>query len=105
MKHIFASRDLIKGMLRDACIIIVLLFITWYVRCLPEKLFNDPFSTVLLDRNASLLGAKIAADGQWRFSPAELVPYKFEKCIIGFEDRTFYEHYGISVNGIGRAVV
>ncbi len=83
----------------------LLFFIYWYINCLPKKLFSDSTSTVLLDRNGVLLGAKIAADGQWRFSAAQSVPQKFETCLIEFEDRTFYQHHGISINGIGRAIV
>lgn len=78
---------------------------TWYINCLPEKLFCDPTSTVLLDKNSVLLGAKIASDGQWRFAPTDAVPPKFEKCLLQFEDRTFYSHYGISISGIGRALL
>ncbi len=77
----------------------------WYINCLPDKLFNDSTSTVLLDKDGNLLGAKIAGDGQWRFSPEKTVPEKFEKCLIQFEDRDFYSHVGISVRGIGRAIV
>ncbi|MCW3103823.1 MAG: pbpC [Bacteroidetes bacterium] len=105
MKRIRINKPLLKGISRDVAFIGFCLFITWYLRCIPEKLFNDPTSTVLLDRNGVLLGAKIAGDGQWRFSPAGSIPSKFEKCIIEFEDRNFYGHYGISINGIGRAVV
>jgi len=50
----------------------LLVFSVWYINCLPDKLFNDSTSTVLLDKNGNLLGAKIAGDGQWRFSPKKL---------------------------------
>lgn len=83
----------------------LVIFGIWYVNCLPDKLFSDSTSTVLLDKDGNLLGAKIAADGQWRFSPEQAVPKKFEQCLIQFEDRDFYSHIGISVRGIGRAVV
>jgi penicillin-binding protein 1C len=79
-------------------------FTIWYINCLPEQLFNDGTSTVLLDKDGNLLGAKIAADGQWRFSPSKKIPEKFARCLIEFEDRTFYEHLGISARGIGRAI-
>ncbi|MCW3072476.1 MAG: pbpC [Bacteroidetes bacterium] len=105
MKKIRINKPLLKGFSRDFAFIGFCLFITWYAGCLPERLFSDPTSTVLLDRNGVLLGAKIAGDGQWRFSAADSIPSKFEKCIIEFEDRNFYGHYGISINGIGRAVV
>lgn len=79
------------------------LFAIWYIRCLPDPLFVKETSTVLLDNDAGLLGAKIAPDGQWRFSPGKYVPAKFETCLLEFEDRNFYRHCGISVRGIGRA--
>ena len=39
----------------------------WFYFCLPETLFNDSLSLVVYDKNDHLLGARIAADGQWRF--------------------------------------
>ena len=98
------SKGIIK-ILKDLILLSFLVFTHWYAFCLPEKLFSNPTSTVLLDRKGVLLGAKIAEDGQWRFSATDSIPPKFEKCIIEFEDRTFYQHCGISINGIGRAIV
>ncbi|TNE56116.1 MAG: penicillin-binding protein 1C [Bacteroidetes bacterium] len=77
----------------------------WYINCLPEKLFSDSTSTVLFDANNELLGARIAGDGQWRFPESDSVPHKFEVCLLAFEDRNFYSHFGISLKGLGRAVV
>src|ERR1041385_228452 len=51
----------------------------FYAFCLPKNLFTDPTSTVLLDKNGKLLGAKIADDGQWRFPDRKTVPYKFSQ--------------------------
>ncbi len=82
----------------------VVIFTLWYVNCLPDQLFNDPTSTVLLDKKGNLLGAKIADDGQWRFESQAHVPEKFKTCILEFEDRNFYGHYGISIRGISRAL-
>jgi len=84
---------------------LLLLFGWWYINCLPDQLFNDSTSTVLLDKDGNLLGARIAGDGQWRFSAGKTVPKKFEECLLQFEDRDFYTHYGISAKGIGRALV
>lgn len=94
-----------KRWLKRLFLLCFILFIAWYVQCLPKVLFNDPTSTVVLDRNRELLGAKIAADGQWRFQQGDSVPYKFETCIMQFEDRNFYGHIGISFKGIGRSIV
>lgn len=81
-----------------------IVFTIWYINCLPRELFDDSTSTVLLDKDGNLLGAKIADDGQWRFEAKRPVPEKFKTCILEFEDRNFYSHYGISFKGIGRAL-
>ncbi|XLS31040.1 penicillin-binding protein 1C [Flavobacteriaceae bacterium M23B6Z8] len=75
--------------------IIFILFIAYYF-CLPSDLFEDPTSTVIEARNGQLLGAKIAADGQWRFPEMNRVPDKFKQCILYFEDQYFYEHPGFN---------
>ena len=75
----------------------------WWLFCLPEKLFDKPRSTHILDRNGQLIAAKIADDGQWRFPEADSVPTKFEACIIAYEDRRFYKHLGISPAAVIRA--
>jgi penicillin-binding protein 1C len=85
--------------------LVLLIGLVWYVNCLPDNLFSDSTSTVLLDRNGNLLGAKIAADGQWRFPENTAVPAKMAACLIEFEDRDFRSHVGISAKGIGRALV
>jgi penicillin-binding protein 1C len=82
---------------------IVLFLVFLYILWLPSTLFTDPTSTVLLDNQGHLLGAKIADDGQWRFEACDSVPHKFEKCILEFEDKNFYTHIGISAKGIFRA--
>jgi penicillin-binding protein 1C len=105
MKQSLPPKLFFKKVLKICSVFGLLAFTYWYITCLPVKLFQNPTSTVLLDRNGVLLGAKIASDGQWRFSATDSVPAKFEKCLIEFEDRNFYGHYGISINGIGRAVI
>ena len=94
---------LVKRFKYSIGICFIAVFLTWLF-CLPKTLFNDPTSTVILDRNGELLGASIAADGQWRFPYNPNVPEKFKKAIIQFEDRTFLSHWGVSARGIGRAL-
>lgn len=71
---------------------------------MPDVLFSDPTSTVILDRDGKLLGARIANDGQWRFPERTTVPYKFAQCLIQFEDRQFYNHPGVNPVAIFRAI-
>ncbi|MEI7500303.1 MAG: penicillin-binding protein 1C [Bacteroidota bacterium] len=82
------SRHLVKYLLCFVLGLFALLF--WF--SLPRPLFHDPLSTVLLDREGNLLGAKISADQQWRFPEGDGVPEKFRKAITNYEDRYFYYH-------------
>ena len=59
---------------------------------------------ILEDNQGNLLGARIAADGQWRFPYNELLSEKFIDAIIEFEDRRFYKHPGVDPIGIARAM-
>src|SRR5664280_2599122 len=65
--------------------------------------FRTPFSTVVEASDGSLLGARIADDGQWRFPGFDSVPGKFEKALLTFEDKYFYWHPGINPVSVARA--
>ncbi len=67
--------------------------------------FRAPLSTVVEARDGSLLGARIADDGQWRFPGSGQVPEKFEKSLLTFEDSWFYYHPGINPVSLLRAFV
>ena len=71
---------------------------------LPNRLFHSPTSYVIEDNTGKLLGASIAADGQWRFPATGTVPDKFAKCIIAFEDKRFYYHPGVDPIALARAL-
>lgn len=75
-----------------------------YYFSLPRQLFNVPTSFVVEDADGELLSAAIAADGQWRFPPAsEGVPEKFTKCLVTYEDKRFYRHWGVDPLALARA--
>ena len=98
----------LKNILKKPKIIIISVFLPvcfllfWF--CLPSPLFNSPTSYVLDDADGRLLGAAIAADGQWRFPPEADVPEKFIQCIITFEDKRFLHHPGFDMLALGRAI-
>jgi penicillin-binding protein 1C len=59
----------------------------------PRPLFREPVSSVLLARDGSLLGARIAADGQWRFPDLEAAA---AFAAARSPTRTaFYDHAGV----------
>ena len=75
-----------------------------YAFCLPDPLFDAPVCTVLEDRHGRLIGARIAADGQWRFPAQDRLPDKFEACLTTFEDQRFRYHPGFDPLALGRAL-
>ena len=83
--------------------IILFLFLCLYF-FLPATILDDPCSTIIEDRNGTLLGAKIADDGQWRFPYNESIPEKFKQALLLFEDRNFFYHPGVNIQSLLRAL-
>lgn len=67
--------------------------------------FVSPCSTVVEAADGTLLGARIADDGQWRFPESGRVPEKFEKALLTYEDRWFRYHPGVNPVALVRAVL
>ncbi len=84
--------------------LIFLLSISFWFFCLPRPLFNTPYSTVVLDNEGQLLGAKIATDGQWRFPLMEKCPVRFAQAALAFEDHRFFHHVGLDPFAVIRAL-
>lgn len=70
----------------------------------PDYPFNVPYSIVITDSSGTLLSAHIAKDGQWRFQESDSVPYKFQQCIVTYEDKRFFKHNGVDLLAILRAL-
>ena len=79
-------------------------FGAWFWQMLPKPLFDAPLSYVAEARDGTLLSARIAADGQWRFPPRAEIPVKFRRALILFEDKRFESHPGVDALAIARAV-
>lgn len=72
----------------------------------PVPSFDDtPYATVLESSDGSLLGARIASDGQWRFPLEDTVAEKFKQALLYFEDEYFYWHLGVNPVSIGKALI
>ncbi len=82
---------------------ISLLFLIPFYCCLPEKLFSDNFSTVLLSKEGEVLSARLAIDGQWRIAQTDSIPKKFTTALLAFEDQYFYYHLGVNPVAISKA--
>ncbi len=91
-----------KRRLVAAGILFGLFVLVWLF--LPLDLFDDPSSPVLFSEEGRLLGARTAADEQWRFPPGECVPERFCRVLLQYEDRRFYMHPGVDPLAVARAL-
>ncbi len=88
---------------KHAFLLLLLLALLTYIFSLPKPLFDGPMSQVLESKTGELLGARIASDGQWRFPVSDSIPEKFKVAITQFEDRRFYQHWGVDIRALFRA--
>ncbi|MBP5318186.1 MAG: penicillin-binding protein 1C [Paludibacteraceae bacterium] len=70
----------------------------------PAPLFDSPCATVAVAADGQLLGARISADGQWRFPPLAQAPERIAAAQVLYEDKRFRWHVGIDLLSLGRAV-
>ena len=85
-------------------VLFLLVFSIWYVfLALPRPLFDRPYSPVLEDARGSLLSARVAADGQWRFPVTDSLSEKYIRAVTTFEDKRFFRHPGFDVRALARA--
>ncbi len=62
-------------------------------------------SVEVVDRNGDLLRAYTVADGRWRLAlPEDRVDARYLAMLIAYEDRRFYQHPGVDVRSLLRAV-
>lgn len=96
-----------KGAFKPRMLLLYLLIgmlLTFLLIPLPSFQAHTAYSTVLEAEDGSLLGARIARDGQWRFPLSDSIPLKFEQALLLFEDEHFYAHPGINPFSILRAL-
>ena len=59
-----------------AVMLFIILFLFWW-SILPVPLFQDPYATVLFDREGQVMGMKVADDGQMRFEEVQDLPPRY----------------------------
>lgn len=94
-----------SGKVKILIVTVVVLTIFYFI--LPRQLFNPSYSTILEDRSGILLGARIAADGQWRFPPeggADTLSERYVRALVLYEDKNYFRHAGVSLPSLIRAV-
>ena len=82
------------------------LALTLWVRSLPPlpRAETLPVSVEVIDRDGRLLRPYATADGRWRLrARIEDVDPRYVRMLIAYEDRRFYEHYGVDPVAMIRA--
>lgn len=64
---------------------------------------KQQYSIVVYDKDHHLMGARISADGQWRFPPVNQLPTNYITCLKYFEDKRFNWHPGVDIIALSRA--
>ncbi|QKF64721.1 penicillin-binding protein 1C [Campylobacter corcagiensis] len=59
-------------------------------------------SKILYDKNGEIISMKLSDDGYWKYSADEIPPL-IKKSVINFEDKYFYNHFGVNPFSIIRA--
>lgn len=62
------------------------------------------YSEVVWSDGSEILSARVARDGQWRFPPSDFQSPKFEQALLEYEDHRFYDHFGVDLIALGRAI-
>jgi penicillin-binding protein 1C len=77
----------------------------WVYSLGPPPLGKDiETSHAVLDREGKLLRAYATSEGRWRLPATEKdVDPRFLKLLFAYEDKRFYEHYGVDLLALGRA--
>ena len=93
-------------MSRRKAILLILLevLLALWLCCLPRDLFKVRLRDGRHRPRGRTAGARIAADGQWRFPPCDTVPARYATALIQFEDRHFRRHPGVDPLALVRAL-
>lgn len=72
---------------------------------IPDPLFADNYSTIVLDEHGQLLRVFLNADQQWLMpDDGRAIPDKLKTAVIHYEDKRFTKHLGIDPIALGRAI-
>lgn len=77
----------------------------YFLTLVPRPVFKENYSTVITDRNGEILRVFLSDDGQWCFPPDTTeIPDKLKTCVLNFEDKRFYYHFGVDPIATSRAL-
>lgn len=73
---------------------------------MPMDKLSTPPSTCIYDHDGGLMYAFLAPDDRWRIKVTyEDVSDEFLRILVAYEDRWFWQHFGVNPLALGRAVI
>jgi len=97
----------ILARITGAVVLIALAGAGWVYSLGASPLSKDlDYSHIVLDRDGRLLRAYATGDGRWRLPATENdVDPRFLRLLFAYEDKRFYEHYGVDPMALARAML
>jgi len=84
---------------------VLVFLIGWIITPLPKPLFENDYSTIVVDTHGHYLRIFLNNHEQWILPDlGEEIPNKLKICALQYEDRRFYSHPGIDPIAIARAL-
>lgn len=85
-------------------LLLTLLAVANWLFPLRQHVLQPSFAPMYYDRHGQLLGARLSADEKWRFAGRleDVSPY-LVTALLEFEDKRFYQHWGIDIFAVLRA--
>ena len=93
--------------IRPPYLTIIVFAFLWIVTLISFKscsITDIPTSTLVYSSDTTLIGGRIATDGQWRIKSNTPLPHRMSQCLIEAEDHRFYRHIGVDPIAIARAI-
>lgn len=83
---------------------VLLLLVLLWLSPQPALYPNYQQSSAFFDANGQLLSLRLAADERYRLQvPLEQIAPALQQATLLYEDRRFYQHYGVDFSALGRA--
>jgi penicillin-binding protein 1C len=85
---------------------VLFLLVFYFSIPVPDPVFKEDYSTVILDENNEILRVFLNHEEQWCFPPddAKQIPEKLKQAVLFYEDQYFFWHPGFNPVAILRAM-
>ncbi|MCI0501729.1 MAG: transglycosylase domain-containing protein, partial [Epsilonproteobacteria bacterium] len=96
----------VATMIIGGIFLLLLLYVINQIRINVNKVvdYNPPLTTQIFDRNNKLVANVF--DGEHRYyAPYKIIPEQVIESIIAVEDTQFFEHNGVNIEAINRAII